>query len=288
MTSIRAGKVYLVGAGPGDAELLTLKAARVIGTAEVLLVDDLVSDDVLAFANANARIVYVGKRGGCKSTPQEFIERLMIAEAKQGRIVVRLKGGDPFVFGRGGEECDALRAAGIAIEIVNGITAGLAAPTALGIPLTHRDICHGAIFITGHAGHADEGANTAPNWRALVATGLPLVIYMGVSRCESIQRDLLDANMPASMPIAIIQNATRPNQRSIITTLANLAADLHASGIGSPAIMVVGETVRHARIDATIPSASVSHQRISFDKLHDWCASRGENPLNTAPVLECY
>ena len=276
MTSIRAGKVYLVGAGPGDAELLTLKAARVIGTAEVLLVDDLVSDDVLAFANANARIVYVGKRGGCKSTPQEFIERLMILEAKRGRTVVRLKGGDPFVFGRGGEECDALRAAGIAIEIVNGITAGLAAPTALGIPLTHRDVCHGAIFITGHAGQAEtaaDGASTAPNWRALVATGLPLVIYMGVSRCESIQRDLLDANMPASMPIAIIQNATRPNQRSIITTLANLAADLHDSGIGSPAIMVVGETVRHAQIDATIQSASVSHQ----------CESQSINSMTGAP-----
>jgi uroporphyrin-III C-methyltransferase len=237
------GRVYLVGAGPGDPELLTLKAVKAMRAADVLLVDDLVSDDILAYANPQARIVHVGKRGGCKSTPQEFIERLMIAEAKQGRIVVRLKGGDPFVFGRGGEECAALRAAGIACEIVNGITAGLAAPTALGIPLTHRDICHGAIFVTGHAG---EDATTAPNWRALVATGLPLVIYMGVSRCESIQRELLDAGMRAAMPIAVIQNATRSDQRSIVTTLHALASDIHAAGIGSPAIMVVGETVRYA------------------------------------------
>ena len=242
---MKFGKVYLVGAGPGDPELLTLKAVRAMRAADVLLVDDLVSDEVLAYANAAARIVYVGKRGGCKSTPQAFIERLMINEARQGRTVVRLKGGDPFVFGRGGEECESLHAAGIECVIVNGITAGLAAPTALGIPLTHRDICHGAIFVTGHAG--DEAA-TAPNWQALVATGLPLVIYMGVSRCESIQQELRDAGMRATMPIAVIQNATRSDQRAIVTSLQTLVADIHASGIGSPAIMVVGETVRYANV----------------------------------------
>lgn len=245
MVPPRAGKVLLVGAGPGDPELLTLKAVKAIAAAEVLLVDDLVCDETLRFANPEARIIYVGKRGGCNSTPQEFIERLMVAEARQGRRVVRLKGGDPFVFGRGGEECASLRAAGIECEVVNGITAGLAAPTALGIPLTHRDICHGAIFITGHAG---EAATTAPNWRALTATGLPLVIYMGVSRCETIQRDLLNSGMRPSMPIAVIQNATRSDQRSIVTTLRLLAEDIHASGIGSPAIMVVGETVRYAAV----------------------------------------
>lgn len=244
---MKYGKVYLVGAGPGDPELLTLKAVKAMRAAHVLLVDDLVSDEVLAFANPETRIICVGKRGGCKSTPQEFIERLMIAEARQGRIVVRLKGGDPFVFGRGGEECESLRAAGIECEIINGITAGLAAPTALGIPLTHRELCHGAIFVTGHAG---DDAATAPNWQALAATGLPLVIYMGVSRCESIQRDLLEAGMRPTMPIAVIQNATRSDQRSIVTTLTKLVQDIHASGIGSPAIMVVGETVRYANADA--------------------------------------
>ena len=247
---MKFGKVYLVGAGPGDPELLTLKAVRAMRAADVLLVDDLVSDEVLAYANAAARIVYVGKRGGCKSTPQAFIERLMINEARQGRTVVRLKGGDPFVFGRGGEECESLHAAGIECVIVNGITAGLAAPTALGIPLTHRDICHGAIFVTGHAG--DEAA-TAPNWQALVATGLPLVIYMGVSRCESIQQELCDAGMRSTMPIAVIQNATRSDQRAIVTSLQTLVADILNSGIGSPAIMIVGETVRYANSCATVP-----------------------------------
>jgi uroporphyrin-III C-methyltransferase len=242
-THLKAGKVFLVGAGPGDPELLTIKAAKTIGIADILLVDDLVSDEVLQFAKADARIVYVGKRGGCKSTPQEFIERLMVAEAKQGRTVVRLKGGDPFIFGRGGEECETLRNEGIACEVINGITAGLAAPTSLGIPLTHRDVCHGAILVTGHAG---EDAKTAPNWKALAATGLPLVIYMGVSRCESIQRDLLDAGVPSSMPVAVIQHATRPDEQSLVTTLAQLVKDLHESALGSPAIMVIGETVRYA------------------------------------------
>ena len=240
---MKTGKVWLVGAGPGDPELLTLKAVKAMRAADVMLVDDLVNDEALAFANPDARIIYVGKRGGCKSTPQAFIERLMVAEAKQGRTVVRLKGGDPFVFGRGGEECESLRAAGIDVEIINGITAGLAAPTSLGIPLTHRDVCHGAILVTGHAG---DDATTAPDWQALPATGLPLVIYMGVSRCESIRQDLLDAGMRPSMPIAVIQNATRKDQRSIVTSLRALAHDIHAAHIGSPAIMVVGETVRYA------------------------------------------
>ena len=253
---MKQGKVYLVGAGPGDPELLTLKAVKAIRAADVMLVDDLVSDEVLAFANEHVRTIYVGKRGGCKSTPQEFIERLMIAEAKQGRTVVRLKGGDPFVFGRGGEERAAMYAAGVECEIVNGITAGLAAPTSIGIPLTHRDVCHGAIFVTGHAG--DDGGS-APDWRALAATGLPLVIYMGVSRCESIQRELLAAGMKPAMPIAIIQNATRSDQRSIVTALATMVDDIRASDIGSPAIMVVGETVRYADArnhasEAVVPS----------------------------------
>jgi uroporphyrin-III C-methyltransferase len=240
----KTGKVLLVGAGPGDPELLTIKAMKAIAGADVLLVDDLVADEVLQYANTAARIVYVGKRGGCKSTPQEFIERLMIAEAMQGRTVVRLKGGDPFVFGRGGEECETLRAAGISCEIVNGITAGMAAPAMLGIPLTHREVCHGAIMVTGHAGESAE--DEGPDWAALVATRLPLVIYMGVARCEAIQRALLQAGMREGMPIAVIQNATRADQRSIITSLADMAEDIRDHRIGSPAIMIVGETVRYA------------------------------------------
>jgi len=236
-----SGKVYLVGAGPGDPELLTLKAVKALKQADVVLCDDLVGDEILAYARANARIVPVGKRGGCKSTPQEFIERLMIAEARQGRIVARLKGGDPFILGRGGEECEALRAAGVAFEVVNGITAGVAAPTTLGIPLTHRHACRGAIFVTGHE---RDGAST--DWRALARTGLPLVIYMGVTNCDSICAELIAGGLAPSTPAVAIQNATRTDQSAVATTLASLPRDLSDAGIGSPAILVVGEVARFA------------------------------------------
>ncbi len=238
---MNAGTVYLVGAGPGDPELLTLKAVRVLSRANIVLCDDLVSDEVLAFAPRGARIVHVGKRGGCRSTPQEFIERLMVAEARAGRTVVRLKGGDPFVFGRGGEECDALRAAGIDYEVVNGITSGLAAASALGIPLTQRGLCHGVIIVTGH-----EKEGHATDWAALARTGMPLVIYMGVARCGEIQRELLAAGMPASMPVAVVANATRPEEQSLLTRLDRLYDDLRAAAIGSPAIILVGEVAARA------------------------------------------
>jgi len=232
-----SGKVYLVGAGPGDPELLTIKAAKVIGMADVLLVDDLVADEILQFARQDARIVFVGKRGGCKSTPQAFIERLMVNEAMRGSTVVRLKGGDPFIFGRGGEECQTLREAGIECEVINGITAGLAAPSSLGIPLTHRDFCHGAILVTGHAG---EDSTSVPNWLALVATGLPLIIYMGVARIGEIQAALLVSGMPADMPVAVVQNATHPDQRQLLCCLGSLPAEMSAARMGSPSIIFVG------------------------------------------------
>jgi uroporphyrin-III C-methyltransferase len=227
--------VYLVGAGPGDPELLTLKAVKALKRAEVILCDDLVGDEILAYARPDARVVHVGKRGGCKSTPQEFIERLMVAEARAGRIVVRLKGGDPMVFGRGGEECEALQAAGVPFEVVNGITSGLAAATSIGIPLTHRAFCHGAILVTGH---------DTLDWAALARTGLPLVIYMGVARSEAIQRGLIEGGMAGSMPVAAVANATRDDQREIVTRLDRLAVDLREGGIASPAIVVIGEVVR--------------------------------------------
>jgi uroporphyrin-III C-methyltransferase len=229
-------KVYLVGAGPGDPELLTLKAAKAISAADVILCDELVHEDVLAHARREARIVRVGKRGGRASTSQQFIEHLMVAEARRGRIVVRLKGGDPMVFGRGGEECAALRDAGLEFEVINGITSGLAAATSVGIPLTHREYCHGAILVTG----------THDDWGALAKTGLPLVIYMGFSRCEAIVAALLAAKMAPDTPAAAIANATRSDQRSIVTTLERLPRDLDGSGLASPAIIIVGETARLA------------------------------------------
>ena len=236
-------KVTLVGAGPGDPELLTLKALKAIRQATVLFVDDLVSEGIVAFASPGARIVYVGKRGGCKSTPQAFIEKLMLTAAKKGENVVRLKGGDPFIFGRGGEEVEHLLAAGVQVEVVNGITAGLAAVTSLGVPLTHRQHAHGVVFVTGHAKPGDIGTD----WRLLAATAhsarLTLVIYMGVSGAERIQNELL-TGLPGSTPVAVIQNASLPSQRHIATTLARLSADIKLSSLASPSVIVVGDVVK--------------------------------------------
>ncbi|MDP1953914.1 MAG: uroporphyrinogen-III C-methyltransferase [Polaromonas sp.] len=236
------GHCTLVGAGPGDPELLTLKALKAIQTATVLLVDDLVSDEIVAFAKPGARIVHVGKRGGCKSTPQEFIEKLMIMAVREGENVVRLKGGDPFIFGRGGEEVEHLQAAGIEVTVVNGITAGLAAVTSLGVPLTHRQHAHGVVFVTGHAKPGDEGTD----WRMLAETAfkakLTLVIYMGVSGAGRIQNELL-TGLPATTPVAVIQNATLANQRHIATTLGELAQAISDSALASPSVIVVGDVV---------------------------------------------
>lgn len=248
------GKVTLVGAGPGDPELLTLKALKAIQRATVLLVDDLVSDEIVAFARPEARIVYVGKRGGCKSTPQAFIEKLMLMAAREGEDVVRLKGGDPFIFGRGGEEVEHLRAAGITVDVINGITSGLAAVTSLGVPLTHREHAHGVVFVTGHAKPGDRGTD----WKALAATAhsarLTLVIYMGVSGAERIQDELL-SGLPAATPVAVIQSASLPTQRHITTTLGALASAIREAGMASPSVIVVGDVISGVALAAAHPDA---------------------------------
>ena len=240
-----APTVHLVGAGPGDPELLTLKAVRAIRQATLLLVDDLVGDAVLRYARRSARIVHVGKRGGCASTPQAFIERLMAAEALNGERVVRLKGGDPFVFGRGGEEATHLRALGLRVEVVNGITAGLAAATSIGVPLTHRDHAHGVIFVTGHA----RGDAAPLDWAALAAAagqGLTLVIYMGIATIEAIEAGLLHG-LKAATPVAIVQHASLPQQRHACCALSELARVVAREGLSSPAIIVVGDVAAAAR-----------------------------------------
>jgi uroporphyrin-III C-methyltransferase len=238
----RAGRVALVGAGPGDPDLLTLRAVRAIADADVILVDDLVDRRVLEHAAPGARVIDVGKRGGCRSTPQSFIERLLLREARAGRRVVRLKGGDPFVFGRGGEERDALLAAGIEVEVVPGITAGIAAPAAIGVPVTDRRHAAGVIFVTGHARRDGDD----PDWARLAQTGLTLVIYMGVARCAGISAALIAGGHDPGTPAAVIQSANTPEQREHVTTLRDLAADIERLGIASPAILVIGEVVRGA------------------------------------------
>jgi uroporphyrin-III C-methyltransferase len=236
--------VTLVGAGPGDAELLTLKAIRAIRRATVILVDELVGEGVLRYARPSARIIYVGKRGGCKSTVQASIEERMLEEALRGERVVRLKGGDPFVFGRGGEEAQFLRAHGVAVEVVNGITSGLAAATALGVPLTHRDHAHGVILITGHA---KEGSDCVdwPTLGAACAQGLTLVIYMGVAQAGFLQQGLLQT-LPGHTPVAVVEYASMPQQRYAMGRLDQLTRILTQEGLGSPAIIIVGDVVRGA------------------------------------------
>ena len=242
-TSLRQGTCTLVGAGPGDPELLTLKAVKAIQAATVLVVDDLVNEEVLKHASSEARIVYVGKRGGCKSTPQAFIEKLMINAVHEGETVVRLKGGDPFIFGRGGEEVEHLRQVGIEVTVINGITSGLAAISSLGAPLTHREHAHGVVFVTGHAKPGDKGTD----WRQLAATArdakLTLVIYMGVSGSENIQNELL-TGLPNDTPVAIIENASLPHQRQALTQLGQLTQTLKETGLKSPSVLVVGNVVQ--------------------------------------------
>ena len=233
-------RVTLVGAGPGDPELLTIKAVRALRRATVVLVDGLVADGVLRYVRRSTRVVHVGKRGGCASTPQAFIEKLMVAEARRGERVVRLKGGDPFVFGRGGEECDALRAAGIEVEVINGLTAGIAAPAAIGIPVTDRRFTQGVALVAGH-GSAHE-----PDWAALARSGLTLVIYMGVARVHGLVAALEAGGLRGDTPAAVISAAHTPQQRHAVCTLATLAATIAAETLASPAILVVGDVVQAA------------------------------------------
>ncbi len=236
-----AGKVWLIGAGPGDPELLTLKALRVLRECTLWLVDDLVGDGVLALAAESTRIIKVGKRGDCKSTPQAFILRLMARYARQGHTIARVKGGDPFVFGRGGEEMAWLRTRGIAVDSVSGITAGLAAGSALGLPLTHREVARGVAFVTAHTAN---GAR--PDWHALAQSGLTVVCYMGMRHPDALTAELLQAGFAPSLPVAIVQRVSCPEQRHAVTTLAQLAATAQAHGLASPAVIVLGEAVAHA------------------------------------------
>ena len=232
-------RVYLIGAGPGDPELMTLKAARVLGRADVILVDDLVNRGCLAHARPGARIIEVGKRGGCRSTPQAFIEKLILLNSRRGKTVARLKGGDPFVFGRGGEEAQRLEALGMEVEVIPGITAGTAVPASLGIPVTHRGLARGVTFVTGHT---QDGAE--PDWDALARSGTTLVIYMGLRRWEGISLALQAGGLSRRTPACIIENGTLRTQRQVVSTLGELSAE----GFSGPALVVIGEVVRFAKL----------------------------------------
>jgi uroporphyrin-III C-methyltransferase len=236
------GEVALIGAGPGDPELLTLKAAKYLRHADVVLVDDLVNPLILEHCHPQARIIHVGKRGGCHSTPQSFIEKIMIRAALSGLKVARLKGGDPLIFGRAGEEMEALHAQQIKVTVVNGISAGLAGASAFGVSLTHRHHSPGVIFVTGHL--KDEGAQ--PNWRALAESGMTLVIYMGLARAALIQQNLLNSGLSGNTPVGLIKSATYPDEKLLRTHLAAMCETIEAEQLTSPAIILIGDILQAA------------------------------------------
>jgi uroporphyrinogen III methyltransferase / synthase len=244
----RAGVVYLVGAGPGDPGLMTLRAVELIASADVVLHDRLIPPGALDGTRENAELVYVGKRPGSPQMPQDEIERLMVERAGAGRSVVRLKGGDPFVFGRGGEEAEALAAAGVLFEVVPGVTAGVAAPAYAGIPLTHRDDASAVAFVTAHEDPAKDGS--ALDWEALARFPGTLVLYMGVKRLPEVAERLVAAGRDAGEPAAAIERGTMAGQRTVTATLAELPAAASAAGIHPPAIVLTGrvaarrETIR--------------------------------------------
>ena len=241
--TVRRGRVILVGAGPGDAGLLTLRGLRVLSQADVVLHDRLVGDDVLARVRRDAELIDVGKTAGLPGSAQAHadtqarIHALMLAHAQAGRTVVRLKGGDPFVFGRGGEELEVLAAHGIPFEVVPGVTAALACAAYAGIPLTHRAHAQSVRFVTAHP--KDDGDEL--DWSALAAPGQTLAFYMGVSAAARVAERLVAHGLPAGTPVAIVENGSRPSQRVVVSTLARLDERVREHRIASPALLIVGE-----------------------------------------------
>lgn len=249
-----AGCVWLTGAGPGDVELLTLKALRVIKAAEVVVYDRLVSAEIMAQVPATTLAIDVGKQSGRHGLKQAQINQLLVDLARSGRQVVRLKGGDPFIFGRGGEEMAFLQQAGIACHIIPGITAAAGCAAASGIPLTHRDCAQSLRLITGHGKTGEPQLDDALPGTAQQT----LVFYMGLKWCASISTQLQAQGHSADTPVAIIENGTRASQRVMITTLAQLAATVAREQAQSPSLLLVGDVVRFYRPQAVMATASAA------------------------------
>ncbi|CAM5423679.1 uroporphyrin-III C-methyltransferase [Aquamicrobium terrae] len=238
LRTLQPGHVWLVGAGPGDPGLLTLDALSALAQADALVHDALVSPEIVAVA-AQAEKFYVGKRGGRLSIPQEEINALLVRLGRAGRKVVRLKGGHPYVFGRGGEEARALAQAGIACRVLAGITSAFGGLTSAGIPATMRGVNGAIILATGFAAVSDD----RPDWAALARTGQPMVIYMGLTHMETTVADLIAGGLAPDMPAALIENATLPQERTVTATLATLVEAAERENIVSPALIVVGRIV---------------------------------------------
>ncbi len=241
---LSGGHVTLVGAGPGDPGLLTVRAAREIAAAEIVFADRLVGKGVMDLIPASAETVHVGKSKGEHSVPQEEIHRRMIAAAQAGKRVVRLKGGDPFIFGRGGEEVEALREAGVVVDVVPGISSALGAAASMQVPLTHRDAAQSVTFVTGHAA---LGKEPDLDWISLARPNQTVVVFMGVGTAGMIAARLIAAGRHPSTPVAVIENATRANEIAVFGSLDRAAELIQASGIQGPALLVIGEVVTLAK-----------------------------------------
>lgn len=233
------GEVVLIGAGPGDAELLTVRAHRLIKQADCVVYDRLVSDEVMALVSSHAECIYVGKKSAQHALPQEEINKLIVEKAQSGKKVARLKGGDPFIFGRGGEEVQELLDAGVPCRVVPGVTAASGCTTYSGIPLTHRDFVHGCTFITGHL---QDDTLDLP-WEALAREDHTLVIYMGIKTSPILSKALMDNGLAADMPVALISNGTTENHKTYRTTISELPGFVEENLIKPPTLIVVGRVV---------------------------------------------
>jgi len=261
----KIGEVYLVGAGPGDPELLTFKALRLMQQADIVIYDRLVTPEILELTRRDAHKIYVGKKSRFHCVPQQDINSLLMEYARNGHRVLRLKGGDPFIFGRGGEEAEELVKQNIPFQVVPGITSAAGASNYCGIPLTHRDYSSSVTFVTGHL----KNDTCDLNWPALAHAHQTLVIYMGLSALDIISRQLTAHGLEATTPVAIIQNATRPDQKIVIGQLDNIAEKVKAAGIISPALIVVGEVIKlYDKLSLTNQSKSLNepHANLALER----------------------
>ena len=255
---MKMGKIYLVGAGPGDPELLTLKAARLIALADVVVHDGLVDDAIMDMVNPAARLISVAKSRSNHSVPQDGINAILVREAQTGHLVVRLKGGDPFIFGRGGEEAEACRAAGLSVEVVPGVSAALGCAAQAMLPLTHRDASSAVSFVAGQCkGLTDQ------DWSGLAGKGRTLVIYMGVATAQDITEKLIADGVSPDMPVAVLEKGTRVGTRAMRTLLTDLGDMIAREDVQSPAIIVVGEVVLKSDAEDRLRSYAKQAEKIA-------------------------